>query len=90
MLIWICKTKKNTDLDKYKYTGYGIGFDSHGEYSLPDGSVCKNVIIFGVDMSPFVHIDIKGKNILILGKRQTRVLHGTTFAAEGKYPINFT
>ena len=89
MLIWICKTKKNTDLDKYKYTGYGIGFDSHGEYSLPDRSVGKNVIIFGVDMSPFVHIDIKGKNILILGKRPTGVLDGTTFTAEGKYPINF-
>ena len=38
----ICKaTEKNTDLDKCKYTGYGIGLDSLGEYSLPDGSVGK-------------------------------------------------
>ena len=64
------KPNKNTDLDKYKYTGYGIGFDSRGEYPLPDGSVGKNVIIFGVDISSFVHIDIKGKNILILAKEQ--------------------
>ena len=64
------KPNKNTDLHKYKYTGYGIGFDSRGEYPLPDGSVGKNVIIFGVDISSFVHIDIKGKNILILAKDQ--------------------
>ena len=61
------KLTKNVDLDKYKFTGYGIGFDSCGEYSLPDGSLGKNVIIFGVDMSSSVHIDNKGKDILILG-----------------------
>ena len=40
---------KSVDPDKYSYSGYGIGFDTRGEYSLPDGSVGKNVIIFGVD-----------------------------------------
>ena len=24
---------KNADIDKYKYSGYGIGFDRHGEFS---------------------------------------------------------
>ena len=38
---------KNTDADKYSYSGYGIGFDTRIEFSLPDGSVGKNVIIFG-------------------------------------------
>ena len=28
----------NADLDKYKYTGYGIGFDSQSEFPLADGS----------------------------------------------------
>ena len=32
-------------------------------HSLPDGSMGKNVIIFGVDMSSSVHIDNKEKNI---------------------------
>ena len=32
----------------------------------------KNVIIFGADMSPFVHIDIKNKDILILGEGPTQ------------------
>ena len=45
------KLSKNTDLDKYKYTGCRIGFDSRGKYFLPDGSIGKNVIVFGVDMS---------------------------------------
>ena len=46
MFIWICNQYicLNADLDKY--TGYGIGFDSHGECSLPDGRIGKNVIIF--------------------------------------------
>ena len=50
---------KNTDPDKYKYSGYGIGFDSRSEFSFIDGSVGKNVIIFGADMSSSVHIDNK-------------------------------
>ena len=29
----------NADLDKYIYSGYGIGFDSRSEFSLPDGSI---------------------------------------------------
>ena len=48
---------KNTGPDKYVYTGYGNGFDSSSNVSLPDDSVGKNVIIFGVDMSSSVHID---------------------------------
>ena len=31
------KLTKNSDLDKYSYSGYGIGFDSHGTFSLSDG-----------------------------------------------------
>ena len=82
------KLTENADLDKYKYTGYGIKFNSCGEYSSPDGRVSKNVIIFGVDMSSSVHIDDKGKEILILGKGLTQGLDGTTFITEALYPIN--
>ena len=55
------KLTKNADLDKYKYIGLGIGFDSSSGFSLPDSTMRKNVIIFGVDMSSSVHIDNKGK-----------------------------
>ena len=33
------KLATNADPDKYLYTGYGNGFDSHSEFSLPDGSM---------------------------------------------------
>ena len=59
------------DLDKYKCSGYGIGFDSRSEFSLTDGRVGKNVIIFGADISSSVHIDNKNKYILILGEGST-------------------
>ena len=32
------KLSKNSDPDKYSYSGYGIGFNISGEYSLQDGS----------------------------------------------------
>ena len=51
------KLTENADLDKYKYSGYGIGFDSCSKFSSTDGSVGKNVIIFGGDMSSSVHMN---------------------------------
>ena len=42
---------KNTDIDKNKYSGYGIGFQRTGIYLLPDGTFGRNVVIFGVDMN---------------------------------------
>ena len=58
---------KNADLDKYKYLGYSIVFDSRSKFSFEVGSFGKNVIIFGADVSSSIHIDNKNKDILILG-----------------------
>ena len=85
------KLTKNADSDKYKYSGYGIGFDASGSFSLSDGSgFGKNVIIFGADMSSAVHIDNNKKDILIFGKRPTQGLDKTTLTGEKKCSINFT
>ena len=81
---------KNADLRKYKYSGYGIGFDSRSELSLPGGTMEENVIIFAADMSSSVHVDNKGKDILILGEGPTQGLDKTILIAEAKHPINFT
>ena len=78
-----------TDIDKYKYFGYGIGFDKKGFFSYPSGGTGRNVIIFGVDMSSSPHIDNKGKDILILGKVPTQGLGEHLLPAEKMYPINF-
>ena len=40
-------TKKN-DIDKYKYSGYGIGFDSRGSLSHPSGGYGKMLSFFGL------------------------------------------
>ena len=56
----------------YVYSGYGIG-----EFSLADGSIGKNVIIFGVDVSSSVDIDNKNKDISVLDKRPTQGLDNT-------------
>ena len=58
--------------------------------SLPGGTMGENVIIFGADMSSSVHVDNKGKDILILGEGPTQGLDKTILIAEAKHPINFT
>ena len=37
---------KNVDPGKYKYQGYGIGFDSAGTFTNLNGGAGKNVITF--------------------------------------------
>ena len=64
---------KNTDIDKYKYSGYGIGFDRHGKFSFSGTGLCRNITIFGVDMSSSTKIDIRKKDIVILGKVDSRI-----------------
>ena len=39
------KLTKNADLDKYKYTGYSIGFNSSSEFLFTDESYAKNIAI---------------------------------------------
>ena len=51
------------------------------EFSIADGSVEKNIINFGVDMSLSVHIDNKRKDILILVQGPGQRLNDTTLTA---------
>ena len=68
---------KNADIDKYRYSGYGIGFG-------------QNIIILLVDKNSAIHIDNKGKDILILGKGPTEGLGEHSLTAQKMYSINFT
>ena len=58
------KLTKNVNLDKYKYTGYGIEFDSSSEFLSTDGSFGEN----------------KNKDILIFCEGRTQGLGDTTLA----------
>ena len=64
------KLVKNADIDKYKYSGYGTGFDKRGTFSVAN-EFGRNVIIFGEIMSSSVHVDNKKKIFWFLVK----VLH---------------
>ena len=80
---------KNADIEKYKYSGYGIGFDRRSSFSFPSGGFGQNVLIFSADMSTSIHIDNKKKDILVLGRGSTQGLE-STLNAERMYLINFT
>ena len=71
---------KNADVDKYGYSGYGIGFDRRSAFSFPGGGFGQNVLVFGVDMSSSAHIDYKKKDILVLGIGPTQELEDTLTA----------
>ena len=70
---------KNADIDKYKYSGYGIGFNRRSSFSFLGGGLGQNKLLFGVDMSSSADIDNKKKDILVL-----------TLTAEKMYSISFT
>ena len=80
---------KNADIDKYGYSGYGIGFDRRSSFSFPGGGFRQNVLIFGADMSSSAHVDNKKKDILVLGIGPTQGVEHT-LTAEKMYSINFT
>ena len=78
---------KNANIEKYKYSGYWIGFDRRSSFSFPGGGFGQNVLIFGVDMSSSIHTDNKKKDILALGRGPTQGLQ-STLTAEKMYSIS--
>ena len=80
---------KNADIDKYEYSGYGVGFDRRSSFSFPGDGFCQDVLIFAVGMSSSAHIDNKKKDILFLEKGPTQGLEHT-LTVEKMYSINFT
>ena len=64
---------KNEDIEKYKYSCYGIEFDRTSSFSFTSGEFGKNVLIFGADMSSSIHIDNKGNDISTWKRTNTRI-----------------
>ena len=67
------KSADTTDTDKYIHTGYGLGFDSTGQFSHPQGGIDRHIVIFGVNSTNSVHATNKTQNILILGHGLTQM-----------------
>ena len=57
---------KNSDKEKYVYSGYGILFNSAASWSF-DNDIAKNITLFGVDNSSSSHADNRKNNFLVLG-----------------------
>ena len=87
--IKVTKPGDTTNTDKYIYSGYGLGFDSIGQFSHPQGGMARNIIIFGVVLSNSVHATNKTQYILILGHGLTQKVNNTTIYAEKMYSPNF-
>ena len=78
---------KNAEIEKYKYSGYGIGFDRRSSFSFPGGRFGQNVLIFGADMSSSIHVDNKKKDIGFWKRTNTRIRE--YFNCRKMYSINF-
>ena len=52
---------KNVDIDKNKYSGYGIGFDRRSSFLFPSGGFGQHILIFGGGTSSSAQIDNKKK-----------------------------
>ena len=83
------KLTSNADLDKHKYSGYSIRFDSRSELLFTDGSLEKNVNFLVIIRAHLCKLTMK-KGILILREELTQGVDNATSAAVTKYCISFT
>ena len=67
LLFGAVKLVKKTNVDRNKYSEYGVAFDRRDASPVANGFDI-NVIIFGVDMSSSVHVDNKIKMFQFLVK----------------------
>ena len=89
MLVWCGSIVKNSDKEKYVYSGFGIVFDGKIEWSFDNGTG-RNVIIFGVHNSSSFHSDNRKNYFLILGDGTTFGINGSFGSPEKKFSINFS
>ena len=80
---------KNSDKEKYVYSGYGIAFDGKGEWSF-NNDIVRNVVNFGLDNSSSSHADNLKNNFLVLGEGDTFGINGSFGATRKKFIINFS
>ena len=76
---------KNSEKEKYAYSGYGVTFDRAGSWSF-----ARNVITFGVDKSSWSHSENFKNNFLILVEVPTFGINGSFESPEKKFNIRFS
>ena len=78
---------KNADIEMYKHSGYGIGFDKRSRFLFPSGGFGQNVLMFGADMSTSIDIDNKKRHINTWKRTNARIRK--CFNCRKMYSINF-
>ena len=86
------KITNDVNTSKYRYSGYGISFDSGSSFSHPTSEYlnAKNVIVFGCDLSSSAYPNNRNNNILVLGKEFIQGVNGTTIYSESMCKTDFT
>ena len=79
---------KNSDKERYVYSGYRITFDGAGSWRF-DNKFDRNVIIFRVDNLLSSHSDNRKNIFLILGEGANYGINGNFGSPEKKFSINF-
>ena len=79
---------RNSDKEKWVYSGYGIAFDGSRSWNF-DISYTRNVLIFGIDNSSSSPTDNRKNNILVLGEAPTYGISGNFGSPENNFSINF-
>ena len=74
---------KNSDKEKWVYSGYGIAFDGAGSWNFGN-DFARNVKIFGVENSSPSHDGNQKNNSLVLGEGPTYDINGTFGSPEKK------
>ena len=73
---------KNSDQEKYVYSGYRITFDSAGSWNFGN-DFTGNAVIFQTDNSSSSHSESRKNNFLVLGEGPTYGINGS-FGSPGK------
>ena len=81
---------KDINTNHYKYSGYGIWYDSGSSFSFGNNINAKDVIIFGCDMSFSSYANNRANNIYVLGTNLTQGANGKTIYVEKLYNLDFT
>ena len=81
-------TIKNSDKEKWVYSGYGIAFNGRDLCNFGN-DLARNVVIFGVDNSTSTHADTGKNNFLMIGVGPTYSINGSFGLPEKEFSINY-
>ena len=84
----VTNIERNSDKEKYVYSGYGITFDGRGDWNF--NNYTTRTVILGFDNSSSPHTDNFKNDFLILSEGPTFGINGSFGSSKKSFNINFT